>query len=119
MAHALRDLHERLTATDDEFGHRVFYESLRFTAALEQLGVSNRDEALDHVVLLKILPKIHGSRRRAEPVLKTLAAFATDPAGSRDFAPVDPLTAALPFSAAKLRRMLRSAEINQFVSFTD
>jgi 5-methylcytosine-specific restriction protein B len=119
VADALRDLHERLTATDDEFGHRVFYESLRFTAALEQLGVSKRDEALDHVVLLKVLPKIHGSRRRAEPVLKTLAAFATDPDGSRDFAPLDPLTALLPLSAAKLRRMLRSAEINQFVSFTD
>jgi 5-methylcytosine-specific restriction protein B len=119
VALALRDLHERLTETDDEFGHRLYYESLRYAAALEQLGVTHRDRALDHIVLLKILPKIHGSRRRAEPVLKVLAAFAVAPDGERDFSSVDPATAALPLSAAKLRRMLRSAEINQFVSFTD
>lgn len=119
VALALRDLHERLTETDDEFGHRVFYESLRYAAALEQLGIDQRDRVLDHIVLLKILPKIHGSRRRAEPVLKTLAAFAVAPDGERSFSSVNPSTAALPLSAAKLRRMLRSAEINQFVSFTD
>ena len=119
VSDALRDLHERLTDTDDEFGHRVFYESLRFTAALEQLGVTSRDAALDHVVLLKVLPKIHGSRRRAEPVLKALAAFAKQPDGSREYTTIDPATSALPLSAAKIRRMLRSAEINQFVSFTD
>ncbi|WP_207843023.1 MrcB family domain-containing protein [Williamsia soli] len=119
IATALRDLHGRLTDTDDEFGHRVFYESLRYAAALEQLGLNGRDRALDHIVLRKILPKIHGSRRRAEPVLKVLAAFAVAPDGSREFSSVDPATAALPLSAAKLRRMLRSAEINQFVSFTD
>jgi hypothetical protein len=51
--------------------------------------------------------------------LKVLAAFAVAPDGNRDFSSVDPATAALPLSAAKLRRMLRSAEINQFVSFTD
>lgn len=119
VALALRDLHGRLIETDDEFGHRVFYESLRYAAALEELGVNDRDRALDHIVLRKILPKIHGSRRRAEPVLKVLAAFAVAPDGNRDFSSVDPATAALPLSAAKLRRMLRSAEINQFVSFTD
>ncbi|WP_328857222.1 DUF3578 domain-containing protein [Williamsia herbipolensis] len=116
---ALRDLHHRLTETDDEFGHRVFYEALRYAAALEHLGVAERDQILDHIVLLKVLPKIHGSRRRAEPVLKALAAFANAPDGDPNRSTIEPSTAALPLSAAKLRRMLRSAEINQFVSFTD
>ncbi|WP_253645638.1 MrcB family domain-containing protein [Williamsia deligens] len=118
---ALRDLHKRLSDTDDEFGHRVFYEALRFAAALQQLGVAERNKALDLIVLLKILPKIHGSRRRAEPVLKSLAAFAATPDADADqgFALNDLDMAALPLSASKLRRMLRSAEINQFVSFTD
>lgn len=119
VATAMRDLHKRLTATDDEFGQRVFYEGLRFAAALEQLGVNERDHALDHIVLHKVLPKIHGSRRRAEPVLKKLAAFATDPEGPQEYSSIEPETAKLSLSAAKLRRMLRSAEINQFVSFTD
>ncbi len=118
VAEALRDLHGRLTASDDEFGHRVFYESLRFAAALEQLGVTERHQVLDHVVLLKVLPKIHGSRRRAEPVLNALAAFAANPDGPPDVAGPDS-GPALPMSASKLRRMLRAATINQFVSFTD
>jgi 5-methylcytosine-specific restriction endonuclease McrBC GTP-binding regulatory subunit McrB len=119
VADALRELHARLTETDDEFGHRVFYEGLRMSAALGQLGVSGRDAVLDHLVLLKILPKVHGSRRRVEPVLRRLAAFALDPDGSKDFDEADPRPPALPMTMSKVRRMLRAVEINQFVSFTD
>ncbi|MCZ4536506.1 DUF3578 domain-containing protein [Gordonia terrae] len=118
VAKALRDLHRRLAETDDEFGHRVFYESLRFAAALAQLGVTERNHALDHLVLLKVLPKIHGSRRRAEPVLKMLADFVAGPDGAPGHQNVDRGTAALPLSALKIQRMLRDAEVNQFVSFT-
>jgi 5-methylcytosine-specific restriction protein B len=119
IAGSLRDLHGRLSDSDDEFGHRVFHESLRLTAALEQVGVSTRDALLDHVVLLKVLPRIHGSRRRAEPVLKRLAAFAADPEGPADADPSTMTAPALPMTMSKVRRMLRSVEINQFVSFTD
>jgi 5-methylcytosine-specific restriction protein B len=116
---ALTDLHSRLGETDDEFGHRVFYEGLRLAAALERLGVSERNQLLDHLILLKILPRIHGSRRRAEPVLKRLAAFSADPNGPGDAEPGKLEDAALPMSMSKIMRMLRSVEINQFVSFTD
>jgi 5-methylcytosine-specific restriction protein B len=78
-----------------------------------------RNRVLDHIVLLKVLPKIHGSRRRAEPVLEALAAFATNPDGPREAGDFEPTSAALPMSADKLRRMRRAAAINQFVSFTD
>ena len=119
IAAALRDLHQRLTESDDEFGHRVFYESLRLAAALEWSGVVERNALLDHLILLKILPRIHGSRRRAEPVLKRLAAFAADPDGPRELDSVAVDEPALPMTMSKLRRMLRAVEINQFVSFTD
>lgn len=119
VASALRDLHARLSETDDEFGHRVFYEALRLAAALHRCGVTERDDILDHLVLLKVLPRIHGSRRRAEPVLKRLAAFAAAPEGPRDFDPAMLSDPAMPMTTAKLRRMLRSVEINQYVSFTD
>lgn len=119
VAAALRDLHQRLTGSDDEFGHRVFYESLRLAAALERSGVVDRNALLDHVVLLKILPRIHGSRRRAEPVLRRLAAFAADPEGPSEIDPAAVDDPAMPMTLAKLRRMLRAVEINQFVSFTD
>ena len=116
---ALRELHSRLSSSDDEFGHRVFYESLRFAAALECCGVEDRNALLDHVVLLKILPRIHGSRRRAEPVLKRLAAFAADPDGATDLGAGDVEAPVLPMTMSKVRRMLRAVEINQYVSFTD
>lgn len=119
VAAALRDLHQRLAESDDEFGHRVFYESLRLAAALERSGVVERNPLLDHILLLKILPRIHGSRRRAEPVLKRLAAFASDPDGPHDFDSVAGDEPALPMTMSKVRRMLRAVEINQFVSFTD
>jgi 5-methylcytosine-specific restriction protein B len=119
VAAALRNLHARLTESDDEFGHRVFYESQRLAAALEQLGVSDRNRVLDHLVLLKILPRIHGSRRRAEPVLRRLGAFAADPDGPADIEVASVDDPALPLTMSKVRRMLRTVEINQFVSFTE
>jgi 5-methylcytosine-specific restriction protein B len=97
----------------------VFYESLRIAAALSLLGVSSRDAALDHIVLFKILPRIHGSRRRVEPVLRGIAAYAADPDGPSDFEAANLQNPALPMTMAKVQRMLRAVEINQFVSFTE
>ncbi len=119
LAAALRTLHALLQRTGDEFGHRVFYESLRLAAALGRLGVTERDAALDHIVLLKVLPRIHGSRRRAEPVLKRLEAFASDPDAQSESGDAAPTNPALPLTMRKVTRMLQTVEINQFVSFTD
>ncbi|MCW3101367.1 MAG: GTPase subunit of restriction endonuclease-like protein, partial [Chthonomonadaceae bacterium] len=116
---ALRDLHSRLSETGDEFGHRVFYESRRFAVALNELGVADRDALLDHILMLKILPRVHGSRRRAEPVLKSLLAFGMDPDAPRDRELATDGAGKLPMSVNKVRRMLRTLEMNQFVSFTD
>lgn len=119
VADHLRTLHERLTETDDEFGLRLFYEGLRFAGALELCGVTSSNELLDHLLLLKILPRIHGSRRRVEPVLQRLGSFAVDPDGPDRVGSLEVEDPALPMTISKVRRMLRSAEVNQFVSFTD
>jgi len=118
VAPVLRRLHAELSLTDDEFGFRVYYESQRLAVALESLGV-HEDEILDHLVLLKILPRIHGSRRRAEPVLRRLMDFALNPRVPSTYDPSADTTATLAMTMAKLQRMLRSGEINQFISFTD
>jgi 5-methylcytosine-specific restriction protein B len=121
VAGALRNLHEGLQLTGDEFGHRVFYESLRLTTALHRVGVRGADAALDAIVLLKVLPRVHGSRRRAEPVLKRLLAFAHDPHAPIGEQPPLVLEGQprLQLTARKVNRMLRTVEVNQFVSFTD
>ena len=122
VASSLRTLHSALAETDDEFGHRVFYEGLRFAAALEAVGVTSRNPILDRLILLKVLPRIHGSRRRAEPgVLRGSLTSRPTQTASHLPHPQPPAQAdpALPMTAAKVARMLRAAEIHQYISFTD
>lgn len=118
---ALRRLHSALTKSGDEFGHRVFYESLRLAAAFDRMGAGSLSRALDYILLLKIVPRIHGSRRRAEPVLQRLQRFAHDIEADLE-GPVDPALTSdpvLPLSAAKIDRMLHAVRVNQFVSFSE
>lgn len=124
-----RDLHRSLEG-GFSFGHRVLYEALRFAALHEEAGGDALEDALDLQVLQKILPRVHGSRRRVEPVLRALGRFCWDlePAdgggGPTDgFDPtddaLDPDEAALPRSFDKVRRMTERLRTNQFVSFTE
>lgn len=118
VAQRMQRLHQLLSESGDEFGHRVFYEALRLTVALDRVGHPGADVALDQIVLLKILPRIHGSRRRVEPLLQGLAAFAEHPDQNGEAPDPDAEAARLPLSARKVRQMLRVLEVDQFVSFT-
>jgi 5-methylcytosine-specific restriction protein B len=126
----LRSLHRLLAEDGFEFGHRVFYEAVRFAAMHEAAGDDNPEHALDLQVMQKVLPRFHGSRRRLEPVLCALAQFCFDltldidtqtrEGGSR-FDPLAPYEGEprLPISFDKIRRMTKSLRANQFVSFTE
>jgi 5-methylcytosine-specific restriction protein B len=118
---ALRRLHEALTVSGDEFGHRVMYEALRFAAALHDFGDSDADRALDLIVMTKLLPRVHGSQRRVQPVLRRLRRFTEDPdqpvAALQAFDDPSADAPRLPLSAAKLDRMLERLKVDQFVSF--
>jgi 5-methylcytosine-specific restriction protein B len=106
----LTDLHERLSEIGFEFGHRTFYEATRFAATLAGAGLAESDEALDWILMTKILPRLHGSRRQLEPFLGDLLAIAT---GDDAEKPVMPRT------ARKAARMLELVRANQFVSFAE
>jgi MoxR-like ATPase len=106
---SLRDLHGILAEADLEFGHRTFYESLRFAALYAATGDDDVDHVMDRIIMQKLLPKVSGSRRRVEPVLTKLLAFSN---GSGD-APH------LPATHRKISRMLTAVRANQFVSFTE
>jgi 5-methylcytosine-specific restriction protein B len=107
----LREIHRILSPAGLEFGHRVMYEALRFAAILGVALGFGGDDALDALVITKILPKVHGSRQRLDPILGKLIAFA---AGGTDEA--DPR---LPATFAKATRMLEVLREAQFVSFTE
>jgi 5-methylcytosine-specific restriction enzyme B len=119
----LRQVHEILSRHDAEFGFRTFYDSIRFAALYRALGEDDWQRALDVQVLQKVLPRLHGSRRKLESVLQSIGGFAFD-FSEPTAVPFDVLAsrdqaAVLPGSFAKLQRMMRSLQMNQFASFTD
>lgn len=132
IASHLRNLHGMLYDAGFEFGHRVFWESLRFAAMMAAAGKEDVYEALDALVLQKIMPRLHGNRRRLEPVLAALGSFcwklpedAHDPTSDGDVrfdplnTPADDRGPQLPRSFAKIQRMVRNVRVNQFASFAE
>ena len=123
---SMRAIHKILSAGTFEFGHRVFYESVRFASILAEAGELDPYAALDLQVLQKVLPRLHGSRKRLEPTLIALGRYCFDlniddvQGGSR-FDPADPPSATprLPRSFEKIRRMTTILRANQFVSFSE
>lgn len=127
---ALVRLHSLLSEGGFEFGHRVFFEAIRFSAMHAASGGERWEDALDLQVLQKIMPRLHGSRRRLEPTLNALGRFCVDlvfepgsvvaPA-SGAFDPLQPpdQSPRLPRAFDKVRRMSRSLRANQFASFAE
>jgi 5-methylcytosine-specific restriction enzyme B len=107
----LRDVHRLLATVGFEFGHRTMYESVRFAAIYAAMSerTTSVDELLDLILVQKILPRLHGSRRRVEPLLLKLEGEAL----GAEVAPRWPLT------HAKVTRMLETVRANQFVSFAE
>lgn len=63
-----------------EFGYRTASEIYRFAGILKMLTKENGnewsiDDIIDACIIQKLLPKVHGSRSKVEPVLKTLASL--------------------------------------------
>lgn len=130
LAEQLRTLHALLSEGGFEFGHRVFLEALRFAAYLASAGETSQAAALDALVMLKLLPRLHGTRQRLEPVVCALARFAwehtwePDSVLTGDALDFDPLLQRsgeprLPMSYGKLRRMTRNLRAHQFASFAE
>jgi hypothetical protein len=105
----LREAHAILAGANQEFGHRTMYEILRFCAFFAATGDTDAHTALDLAMMQKVLPKVHGSRRRVEPILTALDALAQG-------AGPDPR---LPVTHHKIVRMIDSVRANQFVSFAE
>ena len=124
----LRGLHALLSDSGFEFGHRVFYEAIRFASMLASAGDTDPMVALDRQVMQKVMPRLHGSRRRLEGTLRALGRFCFDLGRERvedgDATAFDPLKppegdARLGRSFDKVRRMTRALRANQFASFTE
>lgn len=126
IAEALNKFFPELAKLGAEFGYRTANEVMRFCAYYLAAGATI-DGAIDAAIVQKLLPKLHGSRRKLERVLAELWKLCrkdgeTDDldvvakaSGDYDFA----MKAKYPLSAEKVLRMFRSAVANGFASFAE
>ena len=88
----LQTLKDLLRPHDLHFGYRVFDEIVAFLAAAESNklydDLNGAEAAFDAAVLMKVLPKFHGSRSRLEKPLCAVLAWCVNP-GAPDIKAVE------------------------------
>ena len=116
-----------LKKTGAEFGYRSATEILRLIHQLSVLDDSlTTNQKVDIAIMQKLLPKLHGSRRKLCPVLETLGSFCITgdikiikdvfEKSEFDFNGANVL---YPLSLEKITRMYRGAIDNGFASFAE
>jgi energy-coupling factor transporter ATP-binding protein EcfA2 len=114
-----------LKKTGAEFGYRSATEILRLIHQLTEIDNSlTTNEKIDIAIMQKLLPKLHGSRRKLTPILETLGGFCVsgdlkivkDVFEKSDF---DFKTALFPLSLKKITRMYKGAIDNGFASYAE
>lgn len=116
-----------LRKTGAEFGYRSATEILKL---IYQLGVIDTslttNEKKDIAIMQKLLPKLHGSRRKLCPILETLAGFCVeggiqiqkDIFDQENYDFYNPKVY-YPLSLEKITRMYKGAVDNGFASFAE
>lgn len=114
-----------LKAVSAEFGYRTAAEIIRFVAVINKVEPSwINEQIIDAAIMQKLLPKVHGSRRKLEPVLKTLGQLCM-----REEENVESFLSSsidsdhpnikYPISFRKIRRMYHGLIDNGFTSYAE
>lgn len=124
---ALVQFFGELKKTGAEFGYRSATEILRLIHQLTVLdNMLTTNQKIDIAIMQKLLPKLHGSRRKLCPVLETLGSFCItsnvsiikDVFDKADFN-YNGDKVLYPLSLEKIARMYRGAIDNGFASFAE
>lgn len=111
-----------LKSVNAEFGFRSATEIYKYIDVARSNDDSTADidenAILDSAIVQKLLPKLHGSRKKLVPVLKTLWCFCGT-GNAIDDATSVPDQTKYPLTADKVLRMYRSALDNGFTSFSE
>lgn len=117
-----------LKKTGAEFGYRSATEILRLINQLTLLDSKlSTNQKIDIAIMQKLLPKLHGSRRKLCPVLEKLGSFCImenlnilkDVFGKDDFDFETNPNIIYPLSLEKIARMYKGAIDNGFTSFAE
>lgn len=107
-----------LKSVNAEFGYRTASEMGRFISLAQTEGKLPEDSAVDAAIVQKLLPKLHGSRKKLVPVLTTLWDMCGTGIGL-ELAEGVPEQTKYPLTADKILRMYRGALDNGFTSFAE
>jgi len=110
-----------------EFGYRSASEIIRFAAVINKIEPGwTTNEILDAAIMQKLLPKVHGSRRKLEGIIKVLGGMCLTEAekiedylnakSTVDFIETD---VKYPISLDKIRRMYLGLLNNGFTSYAE
>ena len=112
-----------------EFGYRSAAEILRLIIQLTVVEPElSEDEKLDIAIMQKLLPKLHGSRRKLTPALNTLGNFCIDKLEINDIVKevftkddfdFESEGVKYPLSLEKISRMYKGAIENGFASYAE
>ncbi len=112
----------QLKTVNAEFGYRSATEIYRYIDIASHNDDTDKkadsNAILDSAMVQKLLPKLHGSRKKLVPVLKALWGFCTAECNLDDATAV-PDNTQYPLTADKVLRMYRSAINNGFTSYSE
>lgn len=115
----LKKFFKQLKTVNAEFGYRTATEIGRFISlSKDTLDVN---DAIDVALVQKLLPKLHGSRKKIVPVLKELWKLCGAPNSLEEHNLLDDLPIEINYklTADKVLRMYRCAIENGFTSFAE
>ena len=115
-----------LKSVNAEFGYRSATEIYRFISQAEKNDDTENkltdNQILDCAMVQKLLPKLHGSRKKLEPVLQALWKECFDSVKQQEILSIAKehvSKASFPLTADKLQRMYEAAYANGFTSFAE
>ena len=121
----MQSFFDDLKAVNAEFGYRSATEIFRFISYAKKNDDTDEkisiNEIIDAAIVQKLLPKLHGSRKKLDPALKGLWKLCFN-AEDRDTLQINRENiskAIYKESADKILRMYESANANGFTSFAE
>ena len=119
-ANILIEFFKVLKEVNAEFGYRSASEIYRYISFAKGLGMTDK-EAIDSAIVQKLLPKLHGSRKRVMPVLEQLWKLCQEglPEEKKSLDADSEVKIIYKLSADKIRRMRNAAIDNGFTSFAE
>ena len=122
MKKTLLDVFETMSKIQKEFGYRTASEMMRFIGLVKAYAQMSEDDAVDSAIVQKLLPKVHGSRKKVSPVLKSLwqICFKEHPVDIDTLEGFpESMSFKYPLTAEKIWRMYLIAQDNGFTSFAE